>query len=194
MDVRWLQGTAAALALAVAPAAQARSGTALPMGQEVEGAPSGTSSGTYESGAANAQDVERIEGIVASVSEGAGEASLRRGDVSFTLRGTPMDLRELRPGNHVSLVYRRYGGVPWLLPSGSAGLGGGTGGSGYLQQGVPFATAVGDVQRLDVPQGLVYLDGQAFHGHPAVVGKFRVGQRLTVLYQSFGGTRWISPD
>jgi len=186
MVFRWLEGTATALALVFAPTPEARS-------SETEGIALGNSRSPYELTVANAQGVETIKGIVASVSEGAGKVELHSGELSFTLNGTPMDLRELRLGNQVSLVYRRYGGVPWLLPSGNAGLGGGTGGSGWLEQGRAFMTYVGNVQRIDLALGLVYLDDRVLHGHPAVLGKFEVGDRVTVLYQSFAGADWITP-
>ncbi|MBI5549025.1 MAG: hypothetical protein HY901_34510 [Deltaproteobacteria bacterium] len=193
MNTRWLEGTVAALALVLAPTTQARAGVAWTMGQASEDPPSGASGDSGEPAVATGQSVETIRGIVVSVSEGAGKASIRSGTSSFTLNGTPMDLLELRPGNHVSLTYREYGGVPWLLPSGTAGLGGGTGESGWLQTDNEVMATVGNVQRIDVPQGLVYLHDQAFHGHPAVIRRFKVGERITVLYQSFGGTPWITP-
>lgn len=185
MDCRCLEKTAVALALVFAPPAQA-------LGQAAR-APAEGDTSAGELVVASAQDVERISGTVASVSEGAGTVELLRGQSLFTLKGTPMDLRELRVGNQVSLVYRRYEGIPWLLPSGTAGLGGGTGGSGWLDQGRAFETYVGNVQGIDLPGGLVYLDGRAFHGHPAVLKQFEVGERKTVLYQTFAGADWISP-
>jgi len=188
MDTRWLEGTAAVLALLAMPVlAFSTAATVSP--RVLEAAPAGT----FEPAAATAQDVETVEGSVVSVSQGEGEAVLSNGSRSATLRGTPMDLAELRPGSRVSLTFRRYGGVPWLLASGTAGLGGGTGVTGWLDTKRPFMTAVGDVERVDVPRGLVYLDGQVFHGHPAVLRQFERGQRLTVLYQTFGGNRWITP-
>ncbi|MGC4113280.1 MAG: hypothetical protein QM765_01100 [Myxococcales bacterium] len=182
--IRWLERVAAGLALVLAPAAQAPAG---------EARASGASPESSALASADSQGVERIQGTVASVSEGAGTAELRAGEV-FTLRGTPMDLRELRPGAQVSLVYRRYGGVPWLLSGGISGPGSGTGGTGWLDQNLEFKTHVGNVQAVDLAHGTLDLDGHVFHGHPAVLREFEVGERVTVLYQSFSGTDWISPS
>ncbi len=189
---RWRRWLLVAQGFALAAAAQA-SAAATGRGAGAEGAAGAPGAEAQGRVAPSTEGVETIEGVVASVSLGAGTATLRTDAGSTTLRGVPMDLLELHPGNEVSLTYRSYGGQPWLLPSGDAGLGGGTGSSGWLQTNQPFMTKVGDVRQVDVARGLLDLDGQIFHGHPAVIRQLEVGARATVLFQSFDGRAWITP-
>ncbi len=97
------------------------------------------------------------------------------------VRGTPMQLMGLAPGDAVSLRFRAYGEETWLWPPADGG---------DVSRFTTWGTLTGPVEGVDPFGGALRVGGQPLRAHPEEVASLLPGERITLRFARVGEVWW----
>lgn len=97
------------------------------------------------------------------------------------IRGTPVQLLGLAPGDAVNLRFRSYGSETWLWPPGDAG---------DESRFTTFGTLTGPVEGVDPLHGALRVGGHHLLAHPDDVASLLPGERISLRFARVGDVLW----